>query len=380
MKETTPVFRSTTPSTDLANSRFFSPWTDDDSEVTFLIMSGKVAPLQTGFYFVNDSMSTDGRYLWFYCAFPPSPMRTLAVLDFAEQSVHHFPDTQFTAASPFIDPATGDAYWCAGAGIWRRSPDPSEETTLVNALPSDLVGSRSVGHGATHLTLAADKKAFFVDASIGLQHIFGTLPIDGGDFELWHRFDRNHNHAQMSPTDADAVLFAEETHLDPITGIRIPITNRLWFMRRGEEPRPILRESRWVSHEWWDVDGKHVWCVWGNETWRVNVASGDVEKIHFPHHCWHSHCSHDGALIVGDSNTGFYRGCSSGVHFLNRGTGRSLTLTNNPENHDYSGRNYHIDPHPRFCCGDRYIVFTTTVRGQVDLAVVETEHLLGLTS
>ena len=31
--------------------------------------------------------------------------------------------------------------------------------------------------------------------------------------------------------------------------------------------------------------------------------------------------------------------------------------------------NYHIDPHPRFIMNDRYVVFTTTVLGRVDLAV-----------
>ena len=41
------------------------------------------------------------------------------------------------------------------------------------------------------------------------------------------------------------------------------------------------------------------------------IADGEVELIPFPRHCWHSHSSRDGRLIVGDSNNGFFRGCAS---------------------------------------------------------------------
>ncbi len=205
-------------------------------------------------------------------------------------------------------------------------------------------------------------------------------PLDGGDFELWHRFDRTYNHAQFSPTDPDEALFAEEFHADPITGLTFPITNRMWVIRRGQKPRPILREPKWVTHEWWDADGKHVWCVWGNDTWRVRVADGEVEQIPFPRHCWHSHSSRDGRLIVGDSNNGFYRGCASTVHFMNRDTGKVIVLAEHAERTDYAGRNYHIDPHPRFCYNDQYVVFTTTVRGEIDVAIVPTAELVQATT
>ena len=45
-------------------SRLFSPWTDPDTGVTTYILSHKVAPVQEVFYFVNDSMSADGRYIF----------------------------------------------------------------------------------------------------------------------------------------------------------------------------------------------------------------------------------------------------------------------------------------------------------------------------
>jgi hypothetical protein len=303
--------------------------------------------------------------------------RTLAVIDFVDQTVSHFPET--SAAGAYVDPDSGNVFWGEGTTVWRRGPCKADEPVYVNQLPPEVVGGRPVGGLATHLTRSADGKALFLNARVGLAHIFGSLPLDGSPFQPWWRFDRTHNHAQFSPTDPDTVLFAQEFHNDPITGIRIPITNRLWLITCGEEPRPILREPRFVSHEWWDPDGDHVWCVDvgnNNETWKVRIADGEVERIVFPRQCWHSHSSRDGRLIVGDSNNGFFRGCASTVHFMNRDTGKVIVLAEHAERNDYVGRHYHIDPHPRFCGNDQYVVFTTTVRGEIDLAVVPVAHLI----
>lgn len=38
-------------------------------------------------------MDDQGRYLWFYCYFPPASYRTLGVVDFTTDEVHHFPET-----------------------------------------------------------------------------------------------------------------------------------------------------------------------------------------------------------------------------------------------------------------------------------------------
>ena len=363
------------------DSDLFTPVTHPESGVTSYVLTRRVAPVQQGFYFVNDSMSADGRYLWFYCAFPPAMHRTLAVIDFVDQEVRHFPETN--AAGAYVDPATGDVFWCEGTTVWRRGPRAADAPVYVNQLPAAIVGGRDVPSLASHLTLSADGKAFFINAKVGLGYIFGSLPLDGGDFTPWWRFDRHHNHAQFSPTDPDTVLFAQEFHNDPITGLRLPITNRLWLMTRGQAPRPILREPRFVSHEWWDPDGEHVWCVDvgnNNETWRVRIADGEVERIVFPRQCWHSHSSRDGQLIVGDSNNGFFRGCASTVHFMNRTTGKVIVLAEHGERTDYVGRHYHIDPHPRFCANDQYVIFTTAFDNAVALALIPVAHLLQATT
>ena len=362
------------------NCRLFTPYTNPETGITSYVLTRRVAPVQEGFYFVNDSMSADGRYLWFYCGFPPSGNgaygRTLGVVDFETGEVRHFPETQFQHASPWVDPESGTVYWTSGASVWCRSPEPEDHARLVNSMPEEVVKNRSVPRLATHLTRSAHGEEFFVDAKVGVQIIHGSLPLDGGDFEFWQHYDRNYNHAQFSPTDPDMVLFAQENHSDPITGLRFGIKDRMHLIRRGEAPRPIFPQPTRVTHEWWDADGEHLWCVWGDETWKVSVEDAEVEKIKFPRHCWHSHCTREGRLIVGDANTEFHRGCASTVHFMNRDTGQTVVLAENEERNDYAGRNYHIDPHPRFCCDDRYVVFTTTVHGKVDVAMARTDKLI----
>ena len=72
---------------DLRNPQLFTPIIQPETGVTIYVLSRKVAPVQEAFYFSNESMTPDGRYLWFYCAFPPSGTaaqgRTLGVVDFA---------------------------------------------------------------------------------------------------------------------------------------------------------------------------------------------------------------------------------------------------------------------------------------------------------
>ena len=368
---------------DPRSSPLFEAWTNSETGLEVWLLSAEPAPLQQSFYFVNDGLSRDGRYLWFYCAYPPSGSgndgRTLAVVDSEAQTVHRFPDTQFQAGSPFVDPDSGEVYWTTGASIWRRGPQPEAEAECVNSLPADVLRNRRVARLATHLSRSADGREFFVDVwvSRGAELVFGTLPLDGGDFQFWHSFDRHHNHAQFSPVDPDMVLFAQEGHTDLHTGLRTPITNRMWTIRRGEAPRPVFEDPTVCSHEWWDADGVHAWSVRRKETWRTNVQTGELERIEWPVTCLHAHSSVDGRYLVCDSSTErFYRGCATSVHFMDRRTGKTLKLIDNPAIEGYVGANYHIDPHPRFCCGDRFVVFTATVRGRVDVAVVRTDDLV----
>lgn len=369
-------------SIEVNGSPLFEPYTDPSSGVICHILTSRVAPVQQSFYFVNESWSRDGRYLWFYCAYPPSPTRTLAVVDFYQHEVQHFADTQFSGASPFVEPETGGIYWCTRDSVWTRTPQPLDEAQLVNRVPEELLRNQPVQCLATHLSRSADRSSFFIDAFVDGRTLLGSLPLDGSDFALWHEFTDGlrRNHAQFSPHEPDLALFAWDNSWERSTGRRIPYENRMYLIRRGEEPKSVFPTPTRCTHEWWDSDGRHIWCMMDG-TVRVDTQTAEVERV-WNEGKWHAHNDATRGLIVADNNhreKGFYRGCPSTVDFFNRETGASVRIVRNPEHSDYAGRSYHIDPHPRFCLDDRYIVFTTTVRGTIDLAIVDTAQLIALT-
>ncbi|MDR2674055.1 MAG: hypothetical protein LBC18_04095, partial [Opitutaceae bacterium] len=169
------------PDPDFLGSPLFSAWTDPASGVIshLLAPSGteagraRIAPLQQTFYYINNGLfSAPGgsRLLWFYCAFPPAQVRTLAVADFDAGTMRKFPDAGLGGAGTnpaMLHPVTGEVCWSNTQGIWRRSPSPGTRPVLVNAFDPKFINNRSLIQYATHLTLSADGGAFAIDARIG---------------------------------------------------------------------------------------------------------------------------------------------------------------------------------------------------------------------
>lgn len=363
----------------------FTRYEDEHSGVSSYILTRRVAPVQQCFYFVNSSLAGDGRHLWFYCAFPPSAERTLGVVDFENQEVRRYPETGFSGASPRLDPNRPGVYWANGRAVWRRGVEADAPVELVGEVPEDVVRGRLIHRLATHLTLSADGKALLLDAYIGDESIIGTLGLDG-TYEPWATTSkRMHNHGQMSPTDPDLALLAWDHHTHPLTGERAPYKDRLWLLRRGGELRPLFPVPTIVTHEWWDRNGREVYFVESpgpdlpRATWKADIETADVTRA-WPEWHWHAHDWNHGQYIVGDRRGEFYRGCPSSVHFCNVDTGREVTvISHNPE-HLTPGRQYHIDPHPRFSPCGRFVLHTTTVLGQPDVAVTPVAGLIDRTT
>ena len=360
----------------------FTPWTDPQSGIVSYLLQASIAPHQQSFYFVNSSMATGGRHVWFYTAFPPSANHTLGVADLETGEMHHFPETQFSDGSPLIDPETGEIYWVSGLDIWKRSPDPAASPVRINSFPEDLAKRRIPRRIATHLTLSADRRVVNIDAQIGNEWFVGAAPLDGSPVEIWQQFDRCYNHAQFSPTDPDLLLMAQDWWIDANTGEHHKYVDRLWTIRRGEEARPLVPDapSGRRSHEWWQADGSHVWYVdYDLGTEKLELATGKRTNV-WPGGTCHSYCDATGTLIAGDIGTYSWGRTGCRVAFFNTTTGREISIASDlPE--PVPGRMpYHLDPHPRFCLDDQYICYTTTVRGHADLAVVPVASLVEATS
>ncbi|GHC01649.1 hypothetical protein [Cerasicoccus arenae] len=392
----------------LLNSPLLQPWKDPQSGVVSYLLANNAAPLQQSFYYVNPSFSRDGRYLWIYCAFPPGGLansgRTLAVADFADGEIRHFPETDFLDASPMVDFDTGEAYWCTGPEIWKRGPGRNDPCHFVNALPNDLVKNRRPWRIATHLTISADRRCLNLDSTLGRETHIGAAPLNGDPVEIWETMHAGFNHGQFSPVDSDLQLIAQDSYVDPVTGEIPPVNNRMWLIRRGEKARPIYANtaggekvvaldvhrglpSREVDdgpgmhgHEWWGGDGSKVWFIhYGHGVKFVEWQTGHEELVWSFDGVSHAHSNTAGSLIVADALPPD-RPDYSKVAFLNRATGRTVEILSYVPRLAARINRYHIHPHPQFCLDDQMICYTTTVNGRVSVALTPVETLIEATA
>lgn len=377
-------------------SPLFTRWADPVSGVTSLLLPNTAAPLQQSFYYTNPSFTDDGRFLWFYCAFPPAGNanqgRSLGVVDFQLHEVRHYPETGFLDASPAVDPATGEAYWCSGLEIWKRGPLAADTPVLVNRFPADLARNRRPWRVATHLTFSADRKSLNLDAEIGREWFAGHAPLDGTPAVIWQTLDRAYNHGQFSPVDSDLQLINQDSAVDPLTGDCPNYENRMWLLRRGGKITPIFADvaasgAAKHGHEWWSADGRHVWYIhYGRGVMRVNpfaprpAGADPVPELMWPSDTVsHAHTDATETYVVADCQPGIATGISK-VIFYNRKTGRETAIVSQMPYPTDALRRYHVHPHPQFCLHDRYICYTTLVTGRLTLALVSVESLIAATN
>jgi len=370
------------------NSRHFRRMQDPVSGAVYYVMDTHVAAQQQGFYFVNPSMSDDGRYLWFYCSFPPALYRTLGVVDFLTDEVYHFPETQYAGATPLVDTATGHVYYADDAAVYRRSPNPAEAPVLIAPLPAVMFENNArVINPATHLTFSPDKKQLFLDAVTTKGWVAGALTMETGEFQVYCRPQFHRNHGQFNPVYPGLALMAE----DFFGGFKIRtdengVYMRLWTVTSdGEEKVWPPLDLQKATHEWWSADGRKIYyCryddVSNNGVCAIDIFTGE-HKMVAPVRAWHSHSTADDKLFIFDENDGFYRGCPSRVGLYNTTTGKKVYIVSQHEalaSREKPSK-YHLDPHPRFNGQEKYIVFTTVTDGHTDLAVAKTADILPLT-
>lgn len=390
-----------TPST----SRNFTKRQDPQTGMIYYVLSTRVAPVQENFYFVNSPCEPSRRYLWFYCAFPPAPMRCAGVLDFETDEVRYFPDT-FTESigSCMVDEVTGNLYWGNSRGIYMRTPHAQDKPVRIAAMPAEAAAhlGRTMG---THLTLSPDRKEFAVDIQTpnGTYGAYiGTVEIATGKFTQWYRTENGvpYNHAQFCPTDGDLIMTAHEGSINIALGKRMSpaltpegIYPRLQLIRRDgtrEMRKPL---NNYATHEWWSADGKTIYYCSKHHIARDRLGKNEPESVcYIPiedgNGTWHAHCTRDEQYFIVDGSLpsmglSWWRGCVSTVRFWNDKTKKLCTLvSSNPIVENWTPQDpspYHIDPHPRFVWDDQWVTFTATVAGRVDFAMAPVDQLIRAT-
>ena len=380
-------------------SKHFKRVTDPKTGVAHHVLTTKLAKYQQGFYFVNNSMTRDGRYLWFYAT--PAPIydtmsRNMGYVDFLTDEVVICYDVLFDDATPFVDPDTGDVYYTYKKGIYKR--EPKKDATAVKLCTVNIQGH--INKLATHLTRCSDKSRFFLDINRGdFGCIQGTVNIETGEFTEWSRapLGVNMNHGQINPRNDRLALCAYDgwSSLESGENHRIPYDEngfyqRLWTLTAdgGRKMHPAMHN--YATHEWWSGDGKKIYyCCDGYGIYGIELETGEDITILEGVDPWHAHSTNDDMYFVYDEKKleryggKWYRGCPAALNFLNRKTGKHLVVVSEMPENGFTPENqtaYHIDPHPRFTENEKYIVFTTSELGGADLAIASVEELIKLTS
>ncbi len=201
------------------------------------------------------------------------------------------------------------------------------------------------------------------------------------EFRLLHEFGRHYNHAQFSPVDPKLFLFAQDWWLDADSGQRFGYDHRMWLMDVDGTRFEPLRPTDWnghnceQAHEWWSPEGKVCWVDYKLGAFEMDLATRE------PIHVWktplcHAHCDTSGRYWCADQNpyTWNLRPCE--LLFFDRRTGRSKHIVTAMPHPPHDRGTWHIDPHPRFTPQNTYVSYTTTVRGQVDVALSPVAGLL----
>jgi len=366
-------------------SRLFTRWKNPTSGIESLVLTGRIAPVQQSFYFTNPSFTNDGRFLWVTCQFPPPGGRhavpVTGIVDFEKDEMRVYHEVQQTSARPLVDELNGDIYWGQNLDVWKRGPHAGDQAVRVNRFPKELAVGR-MDRIATHFTFSADRRSLNIDARFvqadGSQIVYiGEMPLDGSPFKLWQKVEgRFYDHGLFSPTEPDVQMFAYEYWQDHNPFDESTPYHRLWVIRCGEEARPILNAPVSHSgHEWWDLDGKHIWYVhYGVGIKKVVVATG-IETMMWPGVLSHGYSDQSGRYLVADTmDDPVISDCH--VIFRDTVTGRDVEMVNRPPLAENLTQCTHLHPHPQFCMEDRYICYTTTVYDRVDLALTPVSALI----
>jgi hypothetical protein len=367
---------------DLSKHPYFEPWVDPQTGIVSYILQERVAPLQQSFYFVNPSVSPDEEWLWFYTAYPPNRQKTLGAVSLnpAEPLIKHFPQGGFSGASPMIAPAGDAVYFCMLNRVYKM--DLKGRVEVVCTLDEDYIGHRNYNRLATHLTMSADGRYLLLDGDLGSFWWVGIGDLETGEVRVLKEFGSHHNHAQFSPIDPRLFVIPEDWWHDKIDGRRFKYDHRLWLMDVDQTRYEPVRPKDWdsgytsnASHEWWSQDGLICW-----NDYQIGAFECDPYTLEATH-VWHRslchvHCSSDRRYWCADDSPYQWNQRPCEIWFYDRQTGQETHIVTAMPQPPMPRNPYHLDPHPQFSPQDGWVIYTTTVRGMIDVALTPVQGIL----
>jgi hypothetical protein len=378
---------------DLSKNELFKPWKDPKSKITSFILHKRVAPVQKTFYFTNPCFSPDGRYCWFQAAWPPAATYTLAMADLYARKLYHYPAAQL-GGRPCVDDERKGCYFTYGPAIYFQGAR-AEKPEKVVEIPPEVIEHRRLGGIASHLVKNADGTRFALSGSLGAQWFVGYADIKRKKTRFLHWFDRCYDHEQYSPTDPHLILFTQDWWRDWKTGKYNKMMNRMWLVRdTGGKPRALIPDEEWgvgncAHHEWWSPTGK--WVYYCDNVYRpndpINVLRATCVKrvniktlkqeVVWDNEVTHAHCDVSEEHFVGDLYSYLWRAkVLAQVRYYNARTGKEIQICSGMPPLENIAQSFPDDPHPCISPKGDFVVYTTTVRGRVDIAVTPMAEIL----
>lgn len=376
---------------------FFEPWQDPQSGVRSYLLRERVAPIQQTFYFTTGSVSNDERWLWFYAAFPPNRQKSLGCvcLDPENPVIRHFPQAGFVPESPMVAPEGDAVYFCMHASVYRMNVEGHVE--VVCTLKKDQIARRQLNRLATHLTLSADGTYFLLDGELGNCWFVGLGDVRTGEVTILKKFANHHNHAQFSPVDPELFLIPQDNWSDKITGDRFLLEHRLWLMDIRQTRFEPVCPGEWygvnsqASHEWWSKDGMVCWNDYALGTFECDAYT--LRKTHvWKRSLCHAHCDATRQYWCADQNPYKWATETVAILFYDRQRQQESRIVSamppppvSPAldrfDPPYCPRDtYHLDPHPHFSPRGTWIIYSSMVREQVDVALTPVRQLVAASS
>lgn len=367
---------------------FFEEYFDEKTGVKSYILTKKPADFIQSFYFTNQSLSQDQKYLWTYCLYPPLRHRCLGVvcLDVKNPFVKVFKEAVFWDATPLVAPESDKVYFVGSERVGQICTiDIDGNIEEFAVLDPSYVGEKKITRFGTHLTLSADGKYMLVDAMFTTYGFIALLDMETRKFSIINEYQGLYNHGQFSPVHPNLFLIDQDSWCDPITGKYIAFKNRIWLHDTDATIfEPVVQRS-WFGHDetrfchdFWSGDGKMCTVDFRRGAFEMDLDDRKLVHVWNEPLC-HAHCNHDRSLWVADQSPYAWEKTPCRVIFFNRSTEKTVDIFSALPKPPYPRAYWHIDPHPQFASDGKYIVSTTTVRGGVDIAVTPVDQLTEMT-
>ena len=181
------------------------------------------------------------------------------------------------------------------------------------------------------------------------------------------------DHNATTPVDPEVFMIPQDWWRDPVTGHYMPIDHRIWLMDRScTRFEPLLPEwfghGSAASHEWWSKDGLVCWIDYEKGAFECSVDKREPVNV-WPGPLCHGHCDSTRRYWCADESPYKWEQTPCQVRFYDRRIEKHVNIASALPKPPVPREWYHLDPHPQFSPGDAWVVYTTTVRGQVDIAL-----------